>query len=822
MLESIKTLEFDIILQRISEFTVSIPARTEIEKLLPCADFIETALLLDIIDEVRLLYERRGFFVPSFDAVGESVARAKIGGGLSPAALANISAVLSAARLFKSAVFKEGRENVPNLYIWADAIESADDLENAINNAVDGDTVRDDASERLRTIRRRIIAQDNMLKQKLSAYSKSGEHSKFLQDNIVTVRGGRYVLPVKAEFRPNVPGIVHDKSAGGATVFVEPFAVVELNNELRVLHSEENAEVERILKELSEKVAREAEDITVSFEYAVMADVALAKYLYSKSINAVKPILNTDSLIEIKAGRHPLIDSNKIVPIDMALGFCHGDGGIAKNKNSENICNSADSIFGNTTVPVTKSIMLLSGPNTGGKTVTLKTIGLFCLMSACGIFVPCISAKLPVFSNIYCDIGDGQSIAESLSTFSSRLIRLKEITDNMDNRSLLLLDELGAGTDPNEGSALAIGIIERIKEAGSTALITTHFGELKRYSAGETRVIDASMQFDDETLCPTYKLIMGIPGVSNAIRIADNLGLDKRILAVANKYLKFGHLEFESALREAQKLKSDAMKELEKAEEYKRETAKIRSDAQYERENLIRQRESINKRAKVEVDKLVEKSKASADDIIAKLKECLKQGNENAYFEARKLAVKIDSLTRSDEKKTVEYTPIVLSQIKVGMTVVVISLGSEGIVKSIDLNKKTAQIVIGGMMVKVKANNLAEANFVGDQAKRPEAGSKRMHSKRILTSTETAPKSTETREINIIGQTVNEGAQLLDAFLTECIIAGVKKIRVVHGKGTGALGRGIQAHLKTLPYIVAYEYGGHYDGGTGATIVELK
>ncbi|MCL2369736.1 MAG: endonuclease MutS2 [Firmicutes bacterium] len=785
MINTINTLEFDIILDRVAAYAVSTPAKAEVLQLLPCADIAEAKLLLDVTDEMRLLSQRHSFFVPTFEDITDSVARAKIGGSLIPKNLSNIAAILRTARLFGLAVSKEEQENIPNLTIWADALEPTDDLERAISRAIEGDSVRDDASEPLRTIRRRIIAQDNKLKQKLSSYSKSGEHSKYLQDNIVTVRNGRYVLPVKAEFRPNVQGLVHDKSAGGATVFVEPFAVVELNNELKALYSEELAEVERILKELSALVAQKSAQVEIAFEYMVRADITLAKFLYSKSISAVKPLISDAKTIEIKEGRHPLIDPQKIVPIDLELGD-------------------------------TKHIMLLSGPNTGGKTVTLKTVGLFCFMSAVGIFVPCKSAKLPIFKNIYCDIGDGQSIAESLSTFSSRLVRLKEITDNMNNKSIILLDELGAGTDPNEGTALAIGIIERIKEAGAMAIITTHFGDLKKYSAGDPKIIGASMQFDDVTLRPAYKLIMGIPGVSNAIRIADNLGLDKRITLVANKHLKSGYVYFENALREAQKLKGQALKELEVAEVHKLEAEKARTAVEYERDKLTKQREGFSKQAKNEVDKLVEKSKAKADSIISQLKECLKQGDESAYFEARKLAVQLEQIATVKEQKRIDLKPLTMSQIKQGMAVTVISLGCDGIVKSINQNKKLVQVVSGIMTLNVKAEDLAENKT---SPKRAEKTVAKVYKQERVADEE---KQITVREINIIGQTVDEGIRLVDIFLADCILDGTKNIRIIHGKGTGALGRGIQSHLKSLPHISTYDYGGHYDGGTGATVVELK
>ena len=500
-LKSIKTLEYHKILNRIADFATSSSAKKQIADILP---FDEKNDIFTASEEVSEAYTAKYKFnanpIHSFDDCAESVSKANKGITLTPAELLRICRLLKAGRIAQNVISEIG-DDTKELDKYVFAYRTNEFLENDIDRCIIGETeISDNASSALKDIRRKLFDKKTALKEKLSSYFRKSEYSLYLQDNLVTIRNDRFVLPVKSEYRSMVQGLIHDQSASGATVFVEPFSVVEMNNEIRSLAAKEEVEIENILKDLTRQTGSFAEELRSMQDSLTSLDVIFAKMNYSVSINGVVPKFNDKNELKLLDARHPLIDKDKVVPITIKIG-------------------------------ANARVLMITGPNTGGKTVCLKTAGLLCLMAYTGLMIPCAEgSEVPIFDNIYCDIGDEQSIAESLSTFSSHVVNLTRITDALTNKSLLLFDELGGGTDPIEGSALAIGIIKYIQMFKATAIITTHYSALKNYALSCTDIINGAMQFNAQTLKPTYKLLIGVPGASNALKIAKSLGLNSKIL----------------------------------------------------------------------------------------------------------------------------------------------------------------------------------------------------------------------------------------------------------------------------------------------------
>ena len=779
--KELKALEFDKILKILSGYVSSRPAAELVLKIKP-ENSLEKAkdLLERTIQADRVSYEF--CCSPSFaiDDVSEHIEALKKDATLGCKALLQIAGVLRCAANFRRSVSKlpDGecpliRECADNMFVDAEAVARIS--ESVMNES----ELYDGASAKLREIRGAIRRTNDKIKQKLSGYI-SGGYSKYLQDNIVTMRGDRYVIPVKSECQGQIPGLVHDRSSSGATVFIGPLAVVELNNELRGLLSDEQNEIAEILQSLSFMLSQIVDGIERSFELIAEADCVFDKARYAREIKAVAPLLNADGIIEIRKGRHPLIDKNKVVPIDVRLG----------------------SDF---------KVLLITGPNTGGKTVTLKLVGLFSLMASSGMFVPCEeNSRLAVFDGVYCDIGDEQSIEQSLSTFSSHMVNLIRITKEADFNSLVLLDELGAGTDPAEGSALAIAVIEYLLSKNCRCITTTHYNELKEYSYRADGVSNASMDFDAETFAPVYRLLIGVSGSSNAIKIAAKLGLPSDITSRATALLSDEKVSFDSIIASAEKSRREA-------EESKKRAQELERQAQEELEKARRESAEVHVKSKKLDEKLARKATEllgdymeEADEIIEKMREDLKKGDEEALFDARRLRKRLENAAHKKESGEVaERYEREDGEIAVGDSVFVKKLNSTAKVTRIDDRKKRYTVSCGNLTTEIAFADARKIRITQE---------KKTLKRRVL------PDTTEgcPHELNVIGQTVDEAVYNVESYLSRAILCGLREVRIVHGKGSGALRAGLHAYFSSNRSIESFRLGKYGEGEDGVTIVTLK
>lgn len=779
--KELKSLEFDKILKILSGYVFSRPAADLVLNIKP-ENTLEKAqdLLEKTIQADRVAYEY--CCTPSFsvDDISEYVKALRKDATLGCKALLQIARVLNCAKNFKLSLSKIPEGECPLIEEYAANMFTDSEAERRIAESVMNETeLYDGASAKLREIRSAIRRTNDKIKQKLNGYI-SGAYSKYLQDNIVTMRGDRYVIPVKSECQGQIPGLVHDRSSTGATVFIEPFAVVELNNELRELLIDEQNEIAIILQSLSFMLAQIVDGIERSFNLITEVDVIFAKARYAREIKAVAPILNGDGIIEIRKGRHPLIDPEKVVPVDVRLG--------------EDF-----------------KVLLITGPNTGGKTVTLKLVGLLSLMACSGIFVPCEeNSRLAVFDGVYCDIGDEQSIEQSLSTFSSHTVNLIRITDQADYNSLVLLDELGAGTDPAEGSALAIAVIEYLLSRNCRCITTTHYNELKEYSYRAEGVSNASMDFDPETFAPVYRLLIGVSGSSNAIKIASKLGLPESITERATQLLSDEKVSFDSIIAAAESSRRQAEESKARAEELERNAR-----AEYDKaRELVRQAEEKNKKLD---EKLAKKAQEllgdymeEADEIIDQMREDLKRGDEQALFDARKRRKQLENVrVKKDEAEIEERYEKTGGEISVGDSVYVKKLKATAKVEKIDERKKRYTVSCGNLTTVVNFDDVSKIRITQE---------KKSLKRRVL------PDTTEgcPHELNVIGQTVDEATFSVDSYLSRALLCGLKEVRIVHGKGSGALRAGLHAYFSRNPHIESFRLGKYGEGEDGVTVVTLK
>ena len=644
---------------------------------------------------------------------------------------------------------------------------------------VSEDEMHDGASAALYQIRKQIRSCHDRIREKLNAYIKKPELNKYLQDAIITVRGDRYVIPVKAENKGRVGGIVHDQSSSGATLFIEPMAVVEINNELRILISKEHEEIERILQVFSEQIRLNADAMEGNLSALISLDYIFARAKLSVQLKCVRPEINQKGYINIKNGRHPLIDKNKVVPINVWLG---------------------DEF----------TVLLITGPNTGGKTVTLKIIGLFCLMAQSGLNVPAdIGTQLSVFDGIFADIGDEQSIEQSLSTFSSHMTNIARIMKEVTPRSLVLFDELGAGTDPNEGASLAIAILEDIISIGARAAATTHYSELKAYSMTAQKMENASVEFDAVSLKPTYKLNVGVPGMSNALAISERLGLDSRLVNRARELLKAERVRFENVLLKAEEHRRETQRELENALAEKQAAQAERTKAEQLREDLERQKSGILQKAREEARRLIEEADKKAAQYIEELKALKENASDEALI---KMQTKRKALKSSTEEKI--STPrragdgIKKEQIRVGETVFVHSIGQNAIVQALPNSKGEIKVQAGILQMNVKAEDVSPA----EAPVKP-----RVNSSRVVRQSPQVSSSLDVR-----GQTVDEACIYIDRYLDEAYMAHLNEVTIIHGKGTGALRSGVMKYLKGHPRVKDQRPGRYGEGEMGVTVVTLK
>ena len=786
--KSLSTHEYTKILKSLSECAKNDDAKTMAEELKPSSDFREVERALAETDAAVTMSLKFGSpEILRVEPVDGAIKRLDVGGALSAAELLNVARLLKCIRNLK----RYTKEQTGALEEYFSELVSAKPIEDEINRAiVSEDEIADAASPALANVRRKMKNTGAKIKDSLDSMVRSGHYQKFLMDNIVTMRNNRYVVPVKAEHRSEVPGIVHDMSASGSTVFIEPSSVVNANNELHELEIKEKAEIEKVLYELSNKVAEISEQVKYNYETLILIDFIFAKAKLALDMKAVCPKLNTDGKIKIVKGRHPLIDKSKIVPIDVRLG---------------------DDF----------DVLVVTGPNTGGKTVVLKTIGLFCIMTQAGLHIPANDeSEMPVFDDIFADIGDEQSIEQSLSTFSSHMKNIVHIVENAGPNSLVLFDELGAGTDPVEGAALATAIIESIRLIGAKIVATTHYSELKLYALSTDGIENASCEFDVETLSPTYKLLIGVPGKSNAFAISKKLGLPDSIIERSKEKLSDENIKFEDVLGSIEENRVSAQKAREEQERMRREIEQLKDELQREREKIDKKKDKIYDNARAKAEKIIKQAQEDTERMLEEIKQLQKEKRNKeavrAMEEVRKeLKLKEKSNVRPKNRRSGGVKSNVnLNTLKLGSNVLIIDLNDKGTVLSINKDNQTAVIQVGIMKITAKISNLVVLE--DEKGSKPESYVAPKRSTGINTA-----MSGKT-EVDLRGMTIGEAELEVDKFLDESVLSGLSEVSLIHGKGTGALRAGIHEYLRHHPHVRKYRLGRFGEGDIGVTIVELK
>lgn len=791
--DKVKTLiEYDKVLKNISAFCLSDVCKSRIVNLTPFTDLAQCENALNqTLEAYKILFEKACDPLYSYDDLYNILEKADINAFLTPYELLAVARTLRACRLAQGKISEMGKDSFPILNEIASKIEPIKSLEEEINNAIINESeISDNASAKLASIRKNISSIRTKIRDKLASYITSPTYSKHLQEAIITIRNDRFVLPVKSDSRGSINGLLHDQSASGSTLYIEPIQIVELNNQLKSYLLEEKAEIERILAELTQKVKNNIAAITINFEIMLQLDIIFSKAKYADSIKAIKPKINNKRKINIIKGRHPLIDKNKVVPIDIE-------------------------------VESSRKVLVISGPNTGGKTVTLKTVGLFCLMAATGILIPCSDqSEIAIFDNIFCDIGDFQSIENSLSTYSSHMKNIIDIIDNITDNSLILIDELGAGTDPTEGAALAIAIIKHLATKDIIAIVTTHYSELKEFSLASSNIRNASMEFDYKTLLPTYRIVMDLPGTSNAIAIASHLGLSKDIINQANSLINQEKHNFERLLRVARQLKSEAEQERELAQKEREIIENERKLLEAENERLRKLREKIQKDAEQEAKQIIAQNVELANDYIQQIEEILKsvQLSESELLKAKQLRTAIEKQEYEISSDDDDYLskPLSADTIKIGQTAFAVNLNKECVIKSLPDKKGNLDIEVGNISLNINISKLTNA---------PKNSQIKVKNERTpVSTTKHTPEIREsaTSRINILGYNVSDAEAVLDDFLDKALLSGFSEVMIVHGKGTGALRKGVQSYLKTNPLIDSFRLGTIEEGGSGVTVAKLK
>lgn len=779
-----KCLELDKILLLLADETSIERSREAALALEPSSGLFEANELLAETNDAHMLVGRFG--TPSFGTVRDmtnAIRRAQAGAVLNTLELLRIAELLRVIRSLeewrkKSASIEtklDMRFNMlaPNKY-----------LETKITTSIlSEDEIADTASHNLQDIRRKISIASSKVRERLDKIIHSASYQKFLQDSIVTIRGGRFVIPVKAEFRSSVPGLVHDTSASGATVFIEPMGVVEANNDIRILRSKEQAEIERILANLSAEIGAYADSMCKSYDILVQLNLIFAKANLAYKMKATAPILNADGRIKIKKARHPLIDPEKVVATDIELGT------------------SFDTL-------------VITGPNTGGKTVTLKTIGLFSLMAMCGLMIPASdNSELSVFDDVLADIGDEQSIEQSLSTFSAHMTMIIQILKRANDRSLVLIDELGSGTDPAEGAALATAILERLRSMDVRLAATTHYDENKRFALEANGVENGCCEFDIKTLRPTYRLLIGMPGRSNAFAISKSLGIDDEIIARAEELVSQENTRFEEVVKKLEDSRSVLEEKLIEAENTKRESEQILKEANEKAERIEKDAKNELDLAKAQAGNIVQKARAQVYALLDELEAVKKKQNVTAEDKA-KLKAGIRNMENDadpiERRKNDEY--VLPRKLKKGDNVLIFDIDKKGIILDIDETAQNALVQAGIVKMRVEFSNLRLLKE--DTVKKPIRKSTR--------TVKTDVSRTASTEVDVRGQTAMEAIMSVDNAIDSAILMNLNTLTIIHGKGTGVLRKEIQAHLKKHPSIRSYRLGTYGEGDAGVTIAELK
>ncbi len=785
-----KALEYNKILALLESEAGAEMTRKVIRDMEPLTEFHEIERAQDETAEAVDVLIKGGGLPGGFYDIGDCLNMASKGGTLDMKGLLQVLFNMRVAErtvsfLKKEAVNTQIISDLGSLLYQEKTL--ADDIDRCI---ISEDEMSDNASQKLKSLRRSIQRQNENIRSKLSGIIGSIDNQSMLQDSIVTLRQGRYVIPVKQEHRGKLKGIVHDQSQSGATLFIEPQIIVEMNNELRELEVAEQAEIARILAELSASVGGIAEMLLNNQEILLKLDFIFAKGKLAVKQNAIKPVLNLDGIFNIKKGRHPLIDKEKVVPIDISFGRDF-------------------------------SSLIVTGPNTGGKTVTLKTVGIFVIMAQAGLHIPCNEgSELPIMDEVFADIGDEQSIEQSLSTFSSHMKNIVRILENAGNKTLVLLDELGAGTDPQEGAALAIAILEDLKSKGAKVLATTHYTELKKYALSKSDIQNASMEFDLDTLSPTYRLITGIPGKSNAFAISEKLGLSKKVIGEANRLLDRKEIEFEEVISAIENERRLAEQERDEAIMLNLSMKKKSKMLEEQIDALEAKKEKILQRAREEANKMVREAKELTTEMKDKLKELAEIDDEkerNRTFEASRKKVK-DAAGRYKEKIRVENKnePISVDQLKVGHSVRVLSLNQAGTILSLPDEKGDLTVQAGSLKISLNIKDIAKMQ---EDAPGIVNKTKKQKSYGSLYSNKTKSVGLS---VSVIGKNLDEALMEVEKYLDDAYMAGLKEVTIIHGRGKGILREGIADMLRRNKHVDEFNTAGFHNGGNGATEVKLK
>lgn len=779
----LKTLEYDKILAMLKERASCCVSRELVDTMEPSGDFDTVERELKLTAEAETLFYKTGRSpVDDFPDMRHCLERMHAALFLSTGELLGIASCLKAARIAKDILAKEvGEESY--LYNLAGLLITHRSAEEEINRCIiNEDEIFDGASPALARIRRAMRLANEKVREKLNSMIRSTAYQKYLQEPIITIRNGRFVIPVKQEYRQQVPGLIHDQSSSGATLFIEPSAVVELGNEYKKLLAEEADEIERILTELTAMLAPYADEIREDLNIMGQIDLVFAKAKLSRELNAVMPRLNRNNYVRIVRGRHPLIPADRVVPIDIWIGRDYRS-------------------------------LIITGPNTGGKTVTLKIVGLFALMVQSGIFVPANEgSEFPVFEHIYADIGDEQSIEQSLSTFSSHMKNIVGILDKADENSLVLLDELGAGTDPIEGAALAMSILEELNNRRCTCVSTTHYSEIKAFAMTHEGMENASMEFDIDRLCPTYRLYIGIPGKSNAFEISSRLGLPNSIIDKAKGFLKGEDVRFEDIISSAQSQHRIAEEERKMAEEARAELEKLRADAERERRKLDEDRNRLQAKAKEDAKRIVADTKREMEKLIVEIrsiKDIDRSAADRVIQAARDKLRATETAVNEKEAIKKEDNTKPPKTVRAGDTVNIVTLDQKATVLSAPDSKGEVMVQAGVMKLNVK---LKDIRLIEEKkAAAPTSGKVGLGAGKQVGL-----------ELDVRGMLVDEANIIVDRYLDDAYNAGLSEVNIIHGKGTGALRTGIQAFLKRHPLVKGYRMGSYGEGDAGVTVVTLK
>ncbi len=791
---SLRVLEYPKILNMLQEHCVSDMGRTRAAALTPSSHRAEVIQMQQETEEAcSVLIRLGGTPVIWFQDVSQPLHLSTIGGTLSPRMLLQIAELLRASRAVKEPLtydVEKGQET-PILYGMAMQINTLHSLEDAISEAIlSEDEISDHASSELASIRRKMRNCNERVREKLNSMIRSSSFQKYLQDPIITVRQDRFVLPVKQEYRGMVPGIVHDQSTSGATIFIEPTSVVEIGNEIKQLVAEEKAEIERILQSLSAQVQPHASEIATNLEILTSLDFIFAKAALSRSMYGTAPKINDQLVIDIKEARHPLIDPDVVVPLTIQVGERF-------------------------------TTLVITGPNTGGKTVTLKTVGLFCAMAQSGLHVPAAyGSSLPVFDEIYADIGDEQSIEQSLSTFSGHMTNIVSILQTVTPDSLVLFDELGAGTDPTEGAALAQAILTDLLKMNVRTVATTHYSELKEFAMTTSGVENACVEFDVTTLRPTYHLLIGIPGKSNAFEISKKLGLPDSIIETAKGMLSNAQIQFEDVLADAEYHRQIAKREREIAEETSKEIAQLKKQADEEKRKLIEQHDRAVKKAKDEAKRIVENAKRESENLIAELRSMRKNGIVQEH-ELQGMRQRMDELQDRNTEKPVVAQQEALQTVHSGDRVHIVSMDMDGNVAGEPDAKGNVTVKAGRLNIRVHITDLTSSKPEKIKEKKKKDIYQPQNSSSLQPRIDIATRTVR-RELDIRGMAVDEALPEVSKFIDDATLSSLGEVCIIHGVGSGILRTGVQNALRRNPMVKSFRLGQYGEGESGVTIVTLK